>query len=117
MPAGRPTKYKKEYCQVLIDQMREGASIEEVAGEICVETKTLYNWAEKHPEFLQAKRKGEALSRQWWMKQGRIALRDKEFNSSLWYMNMKNRHGWRDKQDVTSNEQTITGVINVQKDE
>lgn len=91
--------------------MKDGASIEEVAAEIGVAVKTLYNWAEEHEQFLQAKKRGEELSSAWWMKEGRIALRDKDFSYTGWYMNMKNRFGWRDKQetDITSKGNQIVG--------
>ncbi len=94
---GRPTKYKEEFCERVPEIMRDGASIEEVAVELGVALSTLYLWREKHPEFSEAIKRGEAVSRAWWIKRGRINLENRDFNSTLWYMNMKNRHGWADK--------------------
>lgn len=39
------------------------------------------------------------LSEAWWEEHGRLNLHNREFNSVLWYMNMKNRFGWRDRID------------------
>lgn len=33
----------------------------------------------------------------WWVARGREKLEERDFNHVLYYMNMKNRHGWRDK--------------------
>ena len=74
MPAGRPTKYKKEFCQVLIDEMTEGAAIEEVAGTLGIVKSTLYKWGEKHEEFSDAIKEGKALSESWWMRMGRTNM-------------------------------------------
>ena len=108
----RPTKYKPEHCERIIALMKEGASIEEICLELDICKQTIYNWFDNHPELLDAKKKGEDFSKGWWMKQGRTNLKDKEFNYTGWYMNMKNRFGWADKQqtDVTTGGEKITKV-------
>jgi len=111
MPAGRPTKYKPEYCQKVEDLMYEGASIEEVAWTLRISKQTLYDWKEAHPEFLDAIKTGVENSKGWWKFQGRSNLKDKDFSSTLWYMNMKNRFGWADKQDLTSKGEKIEGIV------
>ena len=95
--AGRPTKYRKEYCELVPELMSDGLGKVEVCAEIGVDYHTFLSWQEKHPQFLQSVKKGDKLSEAWWMREGREALRDRDFNSTLWYMNMKNRHGWADK--------------------
>jgi hypothetical protein len=103
---GRPTEYNgEEHCKIAIDLMSEGASITEVAAEIGVERKTLYNWMDKHPDFLHAIKRGEELSQAWWEKQGRTNLKDQAFSYTGWYMNMKNRFKWSDR---LSTEQAVT---------
>lgn len=104
----RPTKYKEEYKDVLLQLMREGASLEEVCLELNVCRQTLYNWFEKHPEFLDTKKKGVEFSKGWWMKQGRTQLENKDFNYTGWYMNMKNRFNWTDRVDATTKGKEIS---------
>jgi len=98
---GRPTKYSPEMIDECIRLMREGASITEIAYELNVAKDTIYEWKKVHPEFSDAIKKGVDFSEGWWMKEGRINIQNKEFNSTLFYMNMKNRFGWADKQEIT----------------
>lgn len=53
-PGGRPTDYKPEYCQQLIDHCATGKSIASFAGLIDVDRKTISNWAREHDEFFLA---------------------------------------------------------------
>ena len=94
---GRPTKYKPEMCAAVVELMREGASLIEVAANIGITEETLHQWKKSNKDFSESVKRGAQLSKAWWMKEGRVALRDKDFNATLWYMNMKNRHGWADK--------------------
>lgn len=102
---GRPTKYKQEYCDVAIELMSEGASLIEVAAAVGASSyQTLYDWMKANPDFLEAIKKGELLSQSWWERKGREGVEANQFNSTLWFMNMKNRfhkgdHAWRDKRE------------------
>jgi len=60
MPAGRPTKYKKEYCEMLVEFMGRPMPYEAFAGLVDVDYDTLYEWERKHPEFSVAKKRGKA---------------------------------------------------------
>lgn len=101
MPAGRPDHYDPSMCEIAIELMREGASRTEVAAELGMGSRdTIPKYCEKYPEFDSAIKKGKLLSQSWWEKKGRKNVDNKEFNSTLWYMNMKNRFKWRDKHDV-----------------
>jgi transcriptional regulator with XRE-family HTH domain len=112
MPAGAPTKYDPKYCGQLIAHMAGGLSYESFAAVVGVRRSTLYNWEKENPEFLDAKEKGVDLNLLFYERLGRAALvgqeitigkkkiKLKNFNTTLWIFNMKNRHGWRDKQDL-----------------
>lgn len=84
---------------------KEGASDVEVKAWIYSVRGSLSNdlwdrWIEEEEEFSETIKSGKMISEAWWNKAGRINLRDKEFSYTGWYMNMKNRFGWRDKTEV-----------------
>ena len=102
MPAGRPTKYRPEYCEMIIEHMAQGLSKEAFAGVVGVTVQTFYNWTEAHPEFLEAVKEGEAKCRVFWEKLGMEGARGSdEFNATAWIFNMKNRFAWRDRQEIS----------------
>jgi transposase-like protein len=102
-PGGRPTLYHPDMCDQVVESLREGASIEEIGLDLGVGYTTVYRWMDEHEEFRQAVSRGRELSKGWWFKKGRTHIENREFNSTLWYMNMKNRHGWSDKQEISAN--------------
>lgn len=103
---GRPTKYRPEMCDTIIEMMRDGAAKVEVCAAIGITQETMRVWAAdpKKPEFSEALKVGLELSEAWWCSRGRLNLENREFNATLWYMNMKNRHGWRDKHEHSGND-------------
>jgi hypothetical protein len=105
----RPTKYKPSMCKVVIDLMQEGASQQEVLAVLDISNDTFYRWKKENEEFSETIKRGIQLSQGWWERQGRVSLKDREFNYTGWYMNMKNRFKWADKQEVKN--EGITTVI------
>lgn len=57
----------------------------------------------REPEFSEAIEEGKQLAQAWWQGQARKGLftfDGEKFSTPLWFINMKNRFGWRDKQEV-----------------
>jgi len=103
-PFGRPTKYRKEFCQLLIEHMAEGLSLESFGGKVHVCKDSLYEWVKKHKDFSDAFGLGKAACQLYWEKLGRDHLylphQGGSFNGAMWGLNMANRFGWRSQVDV-----------------
>lgn len=93
---GRPTKYEARFCNEFKEYSKQGMSKEEICLEWEISHQTLYDWQDKHPEFLEAVKIGTQFSKGWWMKQGRENLSSSKefpFQPVLWSMNMRCRFG------------------------
>lgn len=118
MSAGRPTDYKEEYCELLIEHMAKGFSFESFAGVVGVSKQTLYDWAERHSEFLDAKKVAFEENRYFWEKIGIELANGKNVdgNPTAWIFNMKNRfrEEWRDKQEIEQNSNVnLSGGVSI----
>ncbi len=119
---GRPKKTLKElpanWKSSVLDQMKEGASIEEITCLLGISYPTYDRLCREEPEFSETIKRGKQLSKAWWMKQGRLNLftDPKSFSYTGWYMNMKNRFGWTDKQETNVNINIPTSVMIPQKE-
>jgi Helix-turn-helix domain of resolvase len=96
-------KYYPEVCKEVIALMMEGYSIKEVAYKLKIARSTLYLWMEEYKELSDTVKDGVDFGEGFWMCEGRENLHNKDFNSTLWYMNMKNRFGWKDKTETENN--------------
>jgi len=93
-----PTKYRKEYPEMLIKHMEEGLSYECFAGLIGVTRDCLYKWEKAHPEFLYAKNMARQKSLLFWEKALRAqSLGKLNGNASTLIFTMKCRFGWNDQ--------------------
>lgn len=114
-PGGRPSKFRGEYCAMLIKHMGvDGLSYESFAGVIEVDRDTLYHWETKYPKFSDAKKLAVSKNKVFWEKIGMAGMAGQipGFNATLWIFNMKNRHGWRDRIE-TDNKHQIDGKLNI----
>jgi hypothetical protein len=62
-PGGRPTTYRPEYCDMLIEHMKQGFSFRSFGSKVAAGRATLYQWVDANAEFADAAQKGrEACS-------------------------------------------------------
>jgi len=73
---GQPTKYRKEYCQMLMEHMKEGLSFETfgITLENPVHRDTCYEWAKVHSDFSDAKKKATDMALNFFEKMGRFSF-------------------------------------------
>jgi hypothetical protein len=102
---GRPGKTLKDlprnWRSIIRNEMGEGASLEEIKAKFKLYNKTYRRFLVDFPEFKEVIEEGKELSKAWWMKTGRLQLWNKNFSYTGWYMQMKNRFGWTDRQEQT----------------
>ena len=104
---GRPTKYKPEYCERVIDLGREGKSIAQMAAAFDVDKASIYDWAASHEDFSTALARAKALSQTWWEDAAQKNLSDRNFNAQLWLKSVASRF----REDYTERQQTeLTGA-------
>lgn len=101
MPAGRPTLYRPEYCERVIELGRDGLSRVQIAAEFDVAKSTLQEWEKQYPEFSVAITRAMTLSQAWWEKKGQECLimpAGATFQSSVWSRSMAARFpdDWRE---------------------
>lgn len=103
-PGGRPkitiADLPKKWREHIIEEMSDGATLGEIYGWLKIDKETFARLRDEDEEFSETIKEGLLLSEKWWLEVGRTQLRDKNFNYTGWYMNMKNRFGWRDKSEV-----------------
>jgi len=63
---GRPTAYRREFCERVIALMAEGRSLDGCAALLGVHPDSLYEWQKVHPEFSEAVRAGRAAATTFW---------------------------------------------------
>lgn len=100
-PGGRPSDYREEYCQTVIEIGKNGGSVNSMAVACDVEKKNMLNWAIDHSEFRHALNKAKQLSQDWWEKMGQqnlITENGRSLNSGVYNRSMAARFpdDWRD---------------------
>jgi hypothetical protein len=106
-PVGRPSKYKPEYCEAVIEMAKQGKGWASYAATFEIDRATLYDWAAAHEEFSTALTRAKVLEQQWWEDQARENLRSREFNANLWIKSAQARF----REDYTERKETaVTGA-------
>ena len=110
----------KDWEESIINLAKKGASIVEIAVDLDISRKTLYNLSERDEYFLHTIKKCKRYCEAWWLGKGRTELENRDFSYTGWYMNMKNRFGWADKQEIkeeVKKEVTTFNINNLSLDE
>lgn len=106
-PVGRPSKYKPEYCERVIELAREGRGWADYAAEFETDRASLYRWADEHEDFRTALSRAKVLEQKWWEEQGRSGMFLDKFNALVWKTSVQAR--FRD--DYTERKvQEVTGA-------
>lgn len=98
---GRPKKDSSSFPvgwkEEIIALGKVGASRAEINAYLGIDNETFDAMCKRDHMFSAVIKQFLVNSEAWWTKHGRTQLTEKGFNAVLWYMNMKNRFGWKDK--------------------
>lgn len=100
---GRPSKYKPEFCQRVVDLGFAGKGKAQMAAGLGIDRGTLNEWMKAHEEFSRAVSMGLELAMAWWQDQGQAGINlGKDFNGFVYSFEMRNRFrdDYSDKIDV-----------------
>lgn len=102
-PPWRPSKYRPEYCELVIEMGSKGFSVVEMAAEIGVARSTMEGeWTWKYQDFSEALEQARQLSQLWWERIGRNNLLVPKdggtFSQAMWSRSMAARfpRDWRE---------------------
>lgn len=124
MPGGRPTKYNPAMCEQVEKLCLLGATDEQIADFFGVATSTIYEWANEHEEFSEARKNGKLgadanVAKALYHRAigyEHKAVKIMSFEGSSFeheytehyppdtaaaFIWLKNRAGWRDRQELT----------------
>ena len=94
-PVGRPSLYDHAFCDQVIELGNQGKSIEQIAAKLGVSTRVLFDWKDKHPEFLHALDQAKELELDWWENIAQNMMVEhkdgSKLNSSIWSRSMAAR--------------------------
>lgn len=96
----RPTTYKPEYPEMLLEHMADGFTLDAFAGRIRVHRDTLHEWSKVHPEFSDAIKIGKHASQYKWEQKLQECVYDKGMNVAPVLFSLKTQHGFREVQAI-----------------
>ena len=115
---GRPTIYRTEFCQRVIEYGHKGKSRMQIAALLGVAKATIQNWEAAHPDFLAAMTHARDLAQAWFEDRGQIGLNlpTKEFNTALWAKQVSNRfrEDYTDRKEVEHSGSGFALIVNDQ---
>jgi hypothetical protein len=64
MTAGRPTKYREEFCEIIKKELSKGHSVQAASATLGVASETVYQWKKIYPKFSDSIKEGLDLGLQ-----------------------------------------------------
>lgn len=103
-PVGRPRTTVNDlppnWKQIMTDCGQEGGSAVEARCLLGISTSAWETLLADSEDFRETENTRKALCEIWWERQGRRMSQDGVGSAAVWVFNMKNRFGWRDKQEI-----------------
>ncbi|MBR0741177.1 hypothetical protein JQ581_30020 [Bradyrhizobium liaoningense] len=98
---GRPTSYKPEYCDMVIEAMKmEGISLTAFAGMIGVSKDTVYRWIREHADFSDAVARARPARVLWLERKLLRSRKGAETSAAMFALKNAEPDEWRDVRSV-----------------
>ena len=101
-PGGRPSSYRPEVGQEIANAMAGGLSAEAAAAKVGISARSLFNWQQEHPDFLQSIQEGRQQALLWWEERALAMAEGKPGSAQIVSLGLRNRSraasGWHDAQ-------------------
>ena len=104
---GRPSEYRPEYCQMVIEHMKQGKSLTAFAGSILVDPTTVYDWIERHPDFSHAVARARGARVDWLETKLLASRKGAETTAAIFALKNASPLEWRDMRTL-QHEHNIT---------
>ncbi len=106
-PPWRPTDYRPEFCEQVVELGRQGKSYTQIASALDINKSTLYEWKDRYPDFSNALTRARQEAQTWWEDVGQSALFAEKFQPVVYNRAMQCRfpEDYLEKQQV--NNQTL----------
>jgi hypothetical protein len=110
---GRPTKYKKEFCEIAVDFLGTGKSMVQLGRKLGVAQSTMREWKNDYPDFSTALESGKDFSQSHWEDELEKMMFNKEVNAPLAKLYFANRFKWTDKveEEVKQPDKMVVEII------
>lgn len=110
MAAGRPSDYDPAFCERVIDLGKQGKSKAQMAAHFDVSRQTIDNWAQAHPEFLEALNRAMAHCQAWWEDKGMAGMEMPGFNAAVWKKSVEARFrdDYTERREVAHSGELVT---------
>jgi hypothetical protein len=113
----RPSEYKPEYCEELINKMALGMFDYEVFADWDISRDTFYRWLKEHPDLKQAKDIGLVKSYKWWTTEGKQRFADRDDKGFKYWISIMNNlfrdFGWGKEEGAKAATQINIGSMNI----
>lgn len=105
----RPTKYKPEYCEQVIELGKEGKSLAQMCAHFDIARSTIDQWAEDYPAFSEALSRARVHMQAKLEEMGFAGLANREFNAAVWKTTMaaRFREDYTERKEVENKGQVV----------
>jgi hypothetical protein len=111
--AGRPSAYKREYCELAKNYCLLGATDDDLASFLGVSRKTVDNWRTTHPEFAEAAKAGKEQADALVARSLYNKAVGGDTTACIFWLKNRQKHAWRDRHEIDHSGKVAVDPIQV----